>query len=74
MSSSTECWTGAALTSLWISKCSQFYAEKMGRLSLASGRYFRLLLIGYFEGLDSEGEIAWRAADSLGLRGFWEWD
>ena len=36
----------------------------------AAGRYFRLLLIGYFEGIDSERGIAWRAADSLGLRGF----
>src|SRR2546428_12740748 len=42
----------------------------MGRPSLAPGRYFRLLLIGYFEGIDSERGIAWRAADSLGLRGF----
>ncbi len=42
----------------------------MGRPGLAPGRYFRLLLIGYFEGLDSEREIAWRAADSLGLRAF----
>ena len=51
-------------------QCSHFYAEKMGRPSLAPGRYFRLLLIGYFEGIDSERGIAWRAADSLGLRGF----
>ena len=50
--------------------CAQFYAAKMGRPGLAPGRYFRLLLIGYFEGLDSEREIAWRAADSLGLRAF----
>src|SRR5467141_368996 len=51
-------------------QCARFYAEKMGRPSLAPGRYFRLLLIGYFEGIDSERGIAWRAADSLGLRGF----
>jgi transposase len=50
--------------------CGQFYAETMGRPSLAPGRYFRLLLIGYFEGLDSERAIAWRAADSLALRRF----
>ena len=42
----------------------------MGRPSLAPGRYFRLLLIGYFEGIDSERGIAWRAADSLALRSF----
>ena len=42
----------------------------MGRPSVAPGVYFRLLLVGYFEGLDSERGIAWRAADSLGLREF----
>ena len=51
-------------------QCAGFYAEKMGRPSLAPGRYFHLLLIGYFEGIDSERGIAWRAADSLALRGF----
>ena len=50
--------------------CAPFYAETMGRPSLAPGRYFRLLLIGYFEGLDSERAIAWRAADSFALRRF----
>src|SRR2546428_2736393 len=51
-------------------QCSDFYAEKMGRPRLAPGRYFRLLLIGYFEGIDSERGIAWRAAGSLALRSF----
>jgi len=51
-------------------QCARFYAETMGRPSLAPGRYFRLLLIGYFEGIDSERGIAWRAADSLALRSF----
>jgi transposase len=51
-------------------KCACFYAAKMGRPSLLPGMYFRLLLIGYFEGLDSERGIAWRAADSLALRSF----
>jgi len=50
--------------------CQPFYAEKMGRPSLAPAVYFRLLLIGYFEGIDSERGIAWRVADSLGLRRF----
>jgi len=50
--------------------CSTFYAAKMGRPSLPPGRYFRLLIVGYFEGLDSERGIAWRAADSLSLRQF----
>ena len=51
-------------------QCAAFYADTMGRPSLAPGVYFRLLLIGYFEGLDSERGIAWRAADSLALRDF----
>ena len=42
----------------------------MGRPSLTPGRYFRLLLIGYFEGIEGERGIAWRAADSLALRHF----
>ena len=44
--------------------------SRMGRPSLEPGVYFRLLLVGYFEGLGSERGIAWRAADSLGLREF----
>lgn len=44
----------------------KFYAEKNGRSSPAPGIYFRLLLVGYFEGIDSERGIAWRTADSLG--------
>ena len=51
-------------------QCAQFYADGIGRPSLAPGRYFRLLLLGYFEGLDSERAIAWRAADSLSIRQF----
>jgi transposase len=50
--------------------CQQFYAKKMGRPSLTPGIYFRSLLVGYFEGIDSERGIAWRAADSLGIRHF----
>ena len=50
--------------------CQSFYADKMGRPGLPPGIYFRLLFIGYFEGLDSERGIAWRAADSLTLRDF----
>ena len=51
-------------------QCAKFYAATVGRPSLAPGRYFRLLLLGYFEGLDSERAIAWRAADSLSIRAF----
>ena len=50
--------------------CAKYYHEKMGRPSIAPGVYFRMLLIGYFEGIDSERGIAWRVADSLGLRRF----
>ena len=50
--------------------CQRFYAKVMGRPSLTPGRYFRLLLLGYFEGIDSERGIAWRATDSLAIRSF----
>jgi transposase len=51
-------------------RCRKFYAEKLGRPSLAPAVYFRMLLIGFFEGIDSERGIAWRVADSMSLRGF----
>lgn len=50
--------------------CQRFYADGVGRPGLPPGRYFRLLLLGYFEGLDAERAIAWRAADSLSIRDF----
>src|SRR6476469_7008632 len=51
-------------------QCQRFYADEVGRPSLTPGIYFRLLMVGYFEGIDSERGIAWRAADSIGLRKF----
>jgi transposase len=51
-------------------ECRRYYAEGVGRPSLAPGVYFRLMLVGFFEGLDSERGIAWRVADSLSLREF----
>src|SRR6266403_3633412 len=51
-------------------RCAKFYAAKYGRPSLTPGIYFRSLLLGYFEGIDSERGIAWQLADSLGLRRF----
>jgi transposase len=57
----------------WIEgRCRQYYAaaEHRGRPSIAPGVYFRMLLVGYFEGIDSQRGIAWRCADSLGLRQF----
>jgi transposase len=52
----TQCWTE--------------YAARRGRPSLPPGRYFRMLLIGYFEGIDSERGLEWRCCDSLSLREF----
>src|SRR2546426_2016272 len=51
-------------------QCRPFYASVMGRPSVPPGQYFRLLMVGYFEGIDSERGIAWRAADSLAVRSF----
>ena len=50
--------------------CQKFYTGPKGRPSLPPGMYFRFLLLGYFEGIDSERGIAWRTADSLSLRAF----
>jgi len=50
--------------------CRRFYTGPLGQPSLPPGVYFRCLLLGYFEGLDSERGIAWRVADSLSLRKF----
>jgi transposase len=51
-------------------RCRKFYHEKLGCPSLAPGMYFRVMLIGFFEGIESERGIAWRVADSLCLRQF----
>ena len=51
-------------------QCAPYYASKRGRPSLPPGRYFRIHLIGYFEGIDSERGLEWRCADSLSLREF----
>ena len=50
--------------------CAKFYHDRLGRPSMAPGTYFRLLLVGFFEGIDSERGIAWRVADSMSLREF----
>jgi transposase len=57
----------------WIERrCEQYYAteEKRGQPSIPPGVYFRMLLVGYFEDIDSQRGIAWRCADSLSLRQF----
>src|SRR5436305_10487502 len=51
-------------------QCASEYAPRHGRPSLPPGRYFRMLLVGYFEGIDSERGLEWRCADSLSLREF----
>ena len=51
-------------------KCARFYAEGKGRPGIPPGVYFRMLMAGYFEGIDSERGIAWRCSDSLALRSF----
>jgi transposase len=60
----------AAFDTFVESLCAQHYAAVRGRPSLPPGRYFRMLLIGYFEGIDSERGLEWRCADSLSLREF----
>jgi transposase len=50
--------------------CGPYYAEALGAPSIPPGVYFRMLFIGYFEGIDSQRGIAWRVADSLSLRSF----
>ena len=52
------------------SACAPYYASKRGRPSLPPGRYFRMHLVGYFEGIDSERGLEWRCSDSLSLREF----
>jgi len=57
----------------WIERrCQQYYEqeETRGQRSIPPGVYFRMLLVGYFEGIDSQRGIAWRCADSLSLRQF----
>src|SRR3712207_2510453 len=51
-------------------RCAPCYAARRGRPSLPPGRYFRMLLVGYFEGIESERGLEWRCADSLSLREF----
>ena len=54
--------------------CRKYYKSSSGRPSMTPGTYFRMLLLGYFEGIDSERGIAWRAADSLSMRKFLGYD
>jgi transposase len=51
-------------------ECRQYYSELLGRPSVPPTVYFKMLFVGFFEGIDSERGIAWRVADSMGLRQF----
>ena len=50
--------------------CAPYYAQRNGAPSVPPGRYFRMHMVGYFEGIDSERGIEWRCSDSLSLRAF----
>jgi transposase len=50
--------------------CAPYYAEDFGRPGIPPGVYFRMLLVGYFEGLGAQRAIAWKCADSLSVRAF----
>jgi transposase len=55
----------------WIEKlCAPYYSQVRGRPGIPPGVYFRMLLVGYFEGIQSQRGIAWRCADSLSIRQF----
>lgn len=56
------------------SLCRPYYASGVGRPGIPPGVYFRMLLVGYFEGIDSQRGIAWRCADSLSLKSFLGYD
>jgi transposase len=61
---------GAGFDGFAEEECAPYYASRRGRPSLPPGRYFRMHLVGYFEGIDSERGLEWRCADSLSLREF----
>jgi transposase len=60
----------AGFDALCEQRCAAFYHRKLGRPSLSPGIYFRTMMVGFFEGIDSERGIAWRLSDSLTLRQF----
>ena len=60
----------AAFETFVETECAKEYSPRRGRPSLPPGRYFRMLLVGYFEGIDSERGLEWRCRDSLSLREF----
>jgi transposase len=65
-----EVLVGAGLDRFAEGECAPYYASRRGRPSIPPGRYFRMHLVGYFEGIDSERGLEWRCSDSLSLREF----
>src|SRR4029078_13551332 len=61
---------GAGFDGFAETQCAPYYASKRVRPSIPPGRYFRMHLVGYFEGIDSERGLEWRCSDSLSLREF----
>jgi transposase len=61
---------GAGFDGFAEGECAPYYASRRGRPSIPPGRYFRMHLVGYFEGIDSERGLEWRCSDSLSLREF----
>ena len=56
---------------VWLEdQCLHYYADGAGREGIPPGTYFRMLLVGYFEGIGSQRGIAWRCSDSLSIRDF----
>jgi transposase len=65
-----EVLVGAGFDGFVEDACRAYYARTMGAPSVPPGRYFRMHMVGYFEGIDSERGIEWRCSDSLSLREF----
>jgi transposase len=65
-----EVLVGAGFDGFVEDACQAYYARTMGAPSVPPGRYFRMHMVGYFEGIDSERGIEWRCSDSLSLREF----
>ncbi len=50
--------------------CKPYYAARDSEPSIPPGRYFRMHMVGYFEGIDSERGLEWCRSDSLSLSDF----
>ncbi len=50
--------------------CKPYYADGIGRPGIPPGIYFRMIFVGYFEGIDAQRGIAWRCSDSLSMKEF----